>query len=298
MHLIYCCDPINPLQPDPLYQDEVEAAKQVGLNISLISYEALVHENNASKAVARVPEVQDTGIYRGWMLKPEQYRRLYEALLSRGIHLTNDPTAYKHCHYLPESYSIIEACTPKSVWLPITLPVDFERVMDVLRPFGPTPVIVKDYVKSQKHYWYEACYIPSAADREAVERVVSRFIQLQDDDLNEGLVFRQFVDFEPLGTNATMPISREFRIFFLDSIPLYSTAYWPDFSYTGEMPPMDMFTEIAHRIKSRFFTMDVAKDIDGQWMTMELGDGQVAGLPETADPVSFYKALKNALANE
>jgi hypothetical protein len=49
---------------------------------------------------------------------------------------------------------------------------DFERVAQALRPFGDGAIIVKDYVKSQKHYWAEARFIPSASDRAAVERVV------------------------------------------------------------------------------------------------------------------------------
>jgi hypothetical protein len=199
---------------------------------------------------------------------------------------------------LPESYPIIEPFTPKSVWLPTNASLNFEQIMKMLRPFGTKPIIVKDYVKSQKHYWYEACYIPSAANREAVERVVSRFIQLQGDEFNEGLVFREFMAFEPLGIHpkSTMPITREFRLFFLDGIPLYSTAYWAEVTYPSERPPVETFRDIAQKIQSRFFTMDIAKNGDGRWMIVELGDGQVAGLPETADPLGFYTALRNAVA--
>jgi hypothetical protein len=38
--------------------------------------------------------------------------------------------------------------------------------------------------------------------------------------------------------------------------------------------------------------MDIAKKKDGEWMIMELGDGQVSGLPENADKANFYRALK------
>ena len=42
--------------------------------------------------------------------------------------------------------------------------------------------------------------------------------------------------------------------------------------------------------------MDVAKKKDGDWIIMELGDGQVAGLPDNADRNEFYNNLKeNAL---
>ena len=46
-------------------------------------------------------------------------------------------------------------------------------------------------------------------------------------------------------------------------------------------------------MRSRFFTMDVAKRRDGDWLIVELGDGQVAGLPEHADVDGFYKALRS-----
>ncbi len=48
-------------------------------------------------------------------------------------------------------------------------------------------------------------------------------------------------------------------------------------------------------MQSRFFTMDVAKRIDGKWMIIELGDGQVAGLPEKVDIIDFYQALLKCL---
>lgn len=80
------------------------------------------------------PEVS-TFIYRGWMLRPSQYRLLYEALVGKGIRLINDPAAYQHCHFLPESYSIIEGRTPRSVWMKTTGEVSIDAVMELLRSF-------------------------------------------------------------------------------------------------------------------------------------------------------------------
>ncbi len=39
----------------------------------------------------------------------------------------------------------------------------------------------------------------------------------------------------------------------------------------------------------------VAKRVDGGWMIVELGDGQVAGLPARADVSAFYHALAHRL---
>jgi len=41
--------------------------------------------------------------------------------------------------------------------------------------------------------------------------------------------------------------------------------------------------------------MDVAKSVTGYWMIVELGDAQVAGLPERADIALFYEQLVSSL---
>ena len=296
MKLVFCSDPSNPRQPEEAYQAEVAAAERLGIPFTLVDHDALAHDNDPVKAVRRVPHQPQPGpgVYRGWMLTPEQYRLLYEALEVKGIRLLNDPAAYRHCHYLPESYPVIEPHTPRSVWIKTKGDVSPEEIMGLLRPFGSAPVVVKDFVKSRKHEWAEACFIPSASDRAAVERVVGRFLELQGDDLSEGLVFREFADFEPLGRHpkSGMPLTKEFRLFFLDGQPIFWTPYWDEGDYAGLTPPVERFAAVAGGVRSRFFTMDVAQRRDGDWLIVELGDGQVAGLPDHADVDGFYKALK------
>ena len=300
MLLIYCADPLRPREPDSAYQEEVAAAEAVGLAYALVSYEALVDDGDAVAAVRRVPtqSAPIAGVYRGWMLRPEQYARLYDALAARGVLLINDPAAYRHCHYLPEWYPQFVGQTPRSTWLTGGSGLAMTEIQRALEPFGDRPILVKDFVKSRKHEWEDACYIPSAANGPAVERVVRRFLELQGDDLNEGLVFREFVELEPLGTHARsgMPLTKEWRIFWLDGAPILTTEYWETGDYgDAALPPLAPFAELARRVASRFFTMDIARRTDGGWIVVELGDGQVAGLPERADPLAFYRALQQRL---
>jgi hypothetical protein len=56
-------------------------------------------------------------------------------------------------------------------------------------------------------------------------------------------------------------------------------------------PPLGLFAETATAVRSRFFTMDVARRVDGDWMIVELGDGQVSGLPREEDAGPFYELL-------
>ena len=93
-----------------------------------------------------------------------------------------------------------------------------------------------------------------------------------------------------------MPLTKEWRIFFLDGTPILTTEYGETGDYgDAAPPPLAPFAELARRVASRFFTMDIARRTDGGWIVVELGDGQVAGLPEHADPLAFYRALQQRL---
>ncbi len=82
MKLVFCSDPLNPRQPDEAYQAEAAAAERLGIPFALVDHDALAHDNDPVKAVRRVPQQTDPGlgVYRGWMLIPDQYRLMYEAL--------------------------------------------------------------------------------------------------------------------------------------------------------------------------------------------------------------------------
>lgn len=295
MKIIFCEDPLNQKQVDAMYQEESTAAQKVGIPYYLISFENLISGSTAL-ALRGVPQ-HDTvvdAIYRGWMLKPDQYDQLYTALLGRNIRLINTPEMYRHCHYLPESYSVIKDYTPKSIWFEFNGDFNTEALYNSLKVFGDKPIIIKDYVKSQKHYWNEACFIPKADDRQSVEAVTKRFVELQGTDLNVGLVFREFVDFQPLTQHSRsgMPLTREYRVFVLDGQPVFHTNYWSEGDYSEAPPTLGGFTAIMEAINSRFYTMDIAKRINGEWMIVELGDGQVAGLPDHVDVSAFYQAVQ------
>jgi hypothetical protein len=295
MRFIFCADPLSPTNPDATYAAEAAAVAQAEVAYDLINFEQLVHEHNPLAAIRRVKAADrpELAIYRGWMLRPEQYTQLYAALQTQGLSLINSPAAYRHCHHLPESYPIIQAATPKTVWMPYAENVTIDRVMALLSPFGDRPVILKDYVKSRKHEWHEACYIPMASDQSAVERVVNRFVELQGNELNEGLVFREYLTFQPIGTHAksSMPLTMEFRCFVLDGSVLTTSAYWDEGAYPAITPPAQLFAPMLAQVQSRFFSMDLAQQTNGTWMIVELGDAQVTGLPEDLDIALFYRTL-------
>jgi hypothetical protein len=199
---------------------------------------------------------------------------------------------------LPRSYPILEGITPRTVWIEGTDDVDFERVHELLRSkFGSTPIVVKDYVKSRKHEWLEACFIPDASDRATVERVVGAFIERQGEDLAGGLVFREFVQIRQVGSHpiSGLPLGREYRLFFVDGELLVGGRYWDGVAYADDYP-LAPFEPLAKSIPSRFFAMDIAETAAGEWIVIEVGDGQVSGIPDSITPQRFYQRLAEAFS--
>ena len=294
MKILYCNDDLMPRTVDSCYEDESRAASECGLTFELLDFSAVRSRlADASVRFTKAAEVSETAVYRGWMVTPSEYSTLYDALANRNIQLINSPEEYRHCHWLPESYSVIEGHTPRSVWIPAPASSwDMNAVTETLMQFGSSPVIVKDYVKSRKHEWTEACFIPDASDNLRSTQVVRRFIELQDDDLQGGLVFREFVEFEPIGTHpkSGMPLTLEYRLFVFDGSVIAEAPYWEGQAHKVR-PPIAQFESLLKQVKSRFFTCDVAKTKDGRWLIVELGDAQVAGLPERCDRKAFYEAL-------
>lgn len=293
MRIIFC-DNLLDKKIDPDFEEEYNFAIAHNFSTDLISYEEL-SRSNIGQAMSRVRESENSelAIYRGWMLPPTKYSLLYEALLKKKIRLINAPEEYTNCHYLPESYQFIKGLTPLTTWLEVTSAIDFEQIYQAVEIFKDNAIIVKDYVKSQKHNWDEACYIPTASNRDLVRRIVSKFLELQGKELNVGLVFRKFEELEFLTNHSrsNMPLTKEFRLFFLNGRLIQVLNYWDEGDYGTTQPDLETFIRIGTKVKSNFFTMDIAKKKSGEWMIMELGDGQVSGLPDNANKNEFYRMI-------
>lgn len=301
MRIVFCLEPFETNKVDFVYKSEAEEAKNNGFEVELIDYESLVRDENAARATKFIKPFGkiEKAIYRGWMLKPNIYEKLYNTLLEKKLQLINSPTEYKNCHYLSECYKFIEKYTPKTVFVNFDKEFNIEKVFKAIAVFEDKSIILKDFVKSLKHEWFEACFIPNASDKVKVKEIVENFLKLQGEDLNEGLAFREFVQFSSLTNHSKsgMPLTKEFRLFFLNQKEIFSSVYWEEGDYYELDFPRGFFAEIAKRVSSNFFTMDIAQKENGEFLIVELGDAQVSGLPERADVGKFYKTLKLNLEN-
>lgn len=295
MKVLFCSNPLCKNEVDIDYQNEYRVADRFGIAAGLLDFEALVYDKDVCKAIRRVPssDVPQQVVYRGWMLTPADYEKMYVGLAQKNINLITSPSQYKHCHYLPETYSIIKDVSPRSIWF-TKEELGETYVGQVANEFGKKTIMIKDYVKSRKHDWNEACYIPDASDANKVSEIVNNFLRLQGEDLNEGVIFREFVQLKYLTSHSIskMPIPLEYRIFFMKGEPIQVINYWEEGEYGSQIPDITRFCNIAKNIQSDFFSMDIAQKTDGNWIIIEVGDGQVSGLPEKTDIEGFYEKVK------
>ncbi|WP_434427140.1 ATP-grasp domain-containing protein [Nannocystis pusilla] len=290
MRVLFCTDPLLERRPDRAFAPEVAAADAVGIAWSCVDFEALV-TGDVGAALRRVQasEAVEVAVYRGWMVPPAAYDALHAGLGARGLQLVNDPAAYRSAHLLPAALPHLGDDTPETVVLPREDGLQEPQIAAALVRFGGRALIVKDYVKSRKHEWNDACFIRAADDVAEVRRVVGNFLERQGDDLVGGLVFRAYEPLVPLGNHprSGMPLPREWRRFIADGRALVEAPAW-EIADTAAPPD---FADLARRVPSRFFSLDLAERAAGGWTAIELGDGQVAGLPPLLDPEVFYRAL-------
>ena len=300
--ILFPSHPSFPRQPDPSFEAEIEAAKAAGFKIGFVDVDQEIFVRS------RIP-----CLYRGWIVKPAWYHDLYvqepKLIVSPGEYNNsyNFPTWYDQLIRVSSSQSV----TPRSVWVSGTQATfmvngEFQHeaslVLDKIGWLSGGPLIIKDWVKSRKHEWFDACFIPDPTDLENLRRVITNFLNGQGDDLAGGLVFREYVKFKPIGTHpqSGLPLVNEHRFFVFKGQIFYSAPYWNEGWYTEglgidelpDYPDKKVIIDLVPHIKSNFFAIDVAQKEDGGWMVIEVNDGGTAEPPGGGSVPEFYKALR------
>lgn len=285
INFLFCNHPLYPKRVDEDYEEEYQAS---GFEhpCALFSYENL----QTGSLSLYGEEISALTIYRGWMMKPELYRKFYKLLEAKNIILINSPEEYERYHMLPGWYEEFKNETAASVW---ETDGSVEGALNITKDLEGS-YIVKDYVKSRKHEWYDACFINNVSDVENTSKVITNFINRQGSDLVGGVVLRKFEKLKQIGFHekSGMPISEEYRVFIFAGRVLIIDDYWREgekVSFSNE--EHKWIEKIASRVKSNFVAMDLARREDGSLIIMEFGDGQVSGIQQIK-PETFYFAFK------
>lgn len=214
----------------------------MGIVCSLFSFE------DFESGILRMRPVVPTGaeiVYRGWMLTPEMYRCLADAVESHGAHMKTGVAAYRHCHHLPEWYPLCREWTPETIMTDAA--ADFAGAVAGRNWPG---YFVKDYVKS-----LTTSRGSVARTAEDIAEVVALLKQYRG-AIEGGICIRKFEDLDT---------ATEERYFVVEGQP---------YARDGAVPAL--VREVATRIASPFFSVDTVMSMSGHLRMIELGDGQVS----------------------
>lgn len=297
MNILFPSDPTRPSKVEPAFEEEFTAAREAGFPCGFVNGGFF----GADFEFYSVPRDSTPWMYRGWILSYESYRKLDQQLVERGCSLITSPDSYEFANCFPKWYQALpDGTTPMSAWVQwdpnITVESEIVVTVDQLREvFGDKSLILKDYVKSRKHEWHDACFIEHLND---AARVIRNFIERQADSLVGGLVFREYVPVKKLGRHpkSGLPLSKEYRYFIRDKTDvILASAYWSEADYPDErIPGQEALQAVLGSLQSPFIVLDVVELEDGSTTVLEVNDGGTAGIP-LGKYREFYAGLRRSL---
>lgn len=213
------------------------------------------------------------------------YRELEQDVIALGARLINTHAQHQYAADLQNWVMDLGDLTP-ATW---------SRLEDIPER---GPFILKGATNSKKLQWKTHMFAENKADACTV------YARLQED----GLISQQQIyirKFEPLHTYTLdvvgLPVTKEFRFFVYDGAILCGGYYWSSYAEfleeKGMMPsvsevPLDFLAKVMRKIgkKIMFYALDVAQAASGEWIVIELNDGQMSGLSMN-DPDELYQRL-------
>lgn len=154
--------------------------------------------------------------------------------------------------------------------------------------------VVKGRTNSRKQKWSTEMY---ASNKQNALEIANT---LSGDSLigKQGIVYRKYEELEcfDYGLNG-LPFANEWRIFCCQKQMLSCDYYWTISDYIPKDIPiglMDFAQHIANILSSKctFFVLDIAKKKNGDWILIEVNDGQMSGC---SNPHKMYYSLKEYL---
>ncbi len=161
------------------------------------------------------------------------------------------------------------------------------------------PFVLKGETNSRKSNWKRDMF---AEDKAAAITVANR---LSDDSLigHQKIFIRQYLPlFKYMDGVNGMPVTKEFRFFVAYGQVISGGFYWqnylddighePDPSEVPQQFLQTVIDAVGHQ--SNFYTIDVGQIETGEWIVIELNEGQQAGL-SCNDPYQMYENLSRAI---
>lgn len=221
------------------------------------------------------------------------YEELERDVAKAGAQLLN---TYRQHRYAADMLSYAEdlnGLTPKTWAAPSDVPQD-----------EPGAFVLKGETNSKKFLWSQQMFAPN---RGAIMQVYNRLL---DDTMigQQAIYIRKYVPLQTFMKGLwDLPITREFRFFVYNGKIVSGGYYWashyedvqaivdPELLAPWKVSASFLLDAIA-KVKDNipFFAIDVAETESGDWIVIELNDGQQSGLSMNS-PYVLYKNLWEVL---
>lgn len=258
-------------------QQEYDAVMATGLfDVALFGYDKWFDEGKLT--VKNAPDEEHLAVYRGWMMKPEQYEQFYVLLLDQNIRLVTEPEQYRRMHIFPNVYEKVKDDPAKMEIYPLHSQIDVAQLKKSFERF-----MVKDYVKSVKGTDFPR-YFDETVTQEDFDRWMEVFYKYRGELLTGGICMKEFLDLKHYGDK-----TNEYRVFYINHEIATICRNSGQGNYTPE-PPRELIWKYAG-LDSPYYTVDYAELEDGTWRIVETGDGGVSGLSEGQNYEHYFRAL-------
>lgn len=213
------------------------------------------------------------------------YKELEEDLAYKGAKLINSHRQHRYVADLQNYVNDLYGMTFRT-W-------NFRDIQEVP---DNIPLVLKGETNSRKEKWLTHMFA------ENKQQAIQVYLNLSNDSLisEQEVYIREYTPLVQLAEGiAGQPVTMEFRFFVAYGEVLSGGFYWSTFVDelknvpNPNMVPRGFLQEAIDRVKENvnFFAIDVALTQSGNWIVVELNDGQMSGLSEN-DPNVLYKNLK------
>ncbi len=258
-------------------QKEYEAVLATGLfDVVIFGYDKWFNEDKL--IIRNTPENEHDAVYRGWMMKPDQYEHFYNELLRNNIRLVTEPEEYRLMHIFPNVYEFVQEDTAKMKMYPLHAQIDVEKLKRSFSRF-----MVKDYVKSVKGTEFPK-FFDHTVTQELFDKWMEVFYKYRGDLLTGGICIKEYLDLKRYDGK-----TNEYRVFYMNHEAATVCRNSGQGNYTPE-PPRVLIEKYKY-LGSRYYTVDYAELEDGTWRIVEAGDGEVSGLSDNQDYEAYFRAL-------
>lgn len=215
------------------------------------------------------------------------YHELERDVQNLGGSMLTNYRQHRYVADLREWYQDLETMTPKT-WF---------NLADVTADPYPGPYCLKGATNSRKNLWLTHMF---AQDKQELRETYFRLMQ---DPLiaDQGVYFRQYWPLVQYGTSLSgIPVAKEFRFFVFQSHVVAGGYYWSSHLdlFLNEQPPdvSEVPQEFIQKVVAAvgdaipFWVFDCAETQAGDWIVIELNDGQMSGL-SCVDADVLYRNL-------